>query len=707
MSASVTPALGPGPRDEAIYMPATAPRVVELIHLTDDTLADLDQPVASDRGRPGPPSLYGRPIGQARIAHRNGEFDKSEAAVSEALKIAARELARSKSAAAIRVARLHKAWASVVLAEHRLEQFDIDGAAKLFGEACHDVAEHSPSELPSELPAVARKAGADLLNCARHLSHAGAAQLAAAMFRLASSHLPEDVDPKIQLGLCLGLLGELTASASPLNEAVALYNEVLKSTPPPAVRCRAQINLADAIRQLGALEPDDTRKADFLDRAALLLHETIGSIPEGDAVLRRVDYPRALDGMGLVLLAQGRLEDAIATLEHARGEWRDDNERARTLNNLAEALRQSGIRDVEQSQLEKAKEAFGRALQACDAARAVLSERASPLAWGYAEHVRGITLLQFAYALHKSEPDKARLLCREAGAALRAARDHRPEEWVPVLWATSSVHLGDAILEAGRLEGTNAGLEQAADLYTAALRRLPRRHWQPVLYRLRAVSEVPEESMKINEGFYLSINDNIVGGMTKNAEISAVIFNVLSSLGLPRSEWPAFLRGAADGLAAPIPALPDEVVKRRTSAPLGEPGTKSAQKLPEPPSGLKWPVETYSGSPEGKRGGGIIAYLDRVWLPLLRAAPDGIGLHVLRAVDPSAAKGIDNLTQRRDPSTGEHLKLPRHLQFPTKKEALDRKLRREGLSAVASSPRLIQTLASRLRRGVTIPSPKR
>jgi hypothetical protein len=111
--------------------------------------------------------------------------------------------------------------------------------------------------------------------------------------------------------------------------------------------------------------------------------------------------------------------------------------------------------------------------------------------------------------------------------------------------------------------------------------------------------------------------------------------------------------------------------------------------LPELPPGLHWPTETYSGSPEAKKsrsreGGGIVAYLDRVWLPLLNA---GVATRrVLEIVDPSAITGIVNFTKAR-PRTGQRRQLPTRLHFPTLKETND--------ALLASSPDLARVAANR------------
>lgn len=92
-------------------------------------------------------------------------------------------------------------------------------------------------------------------------------------------------------------------------------------------------------------------------------------------------------------------------------------------------------------------------------------------------------------------------------------------------------------------------------------------------------------------------------------------------------------------------------------------------KLPPLPPGLAWPDETYAQAYRHRREG-IVQFLDRVWLPLVQAGL--VDLRVLRARDPSAAKGIDNFKRRLDRTTGQPGRLPPHLDIPTKKQKNDR-----------------------------------
>jgi hypothetical protein len=147
-------------------------------------------------------------------------------------------------------------------------------------------------------------------------------------------------------------------------------------------------------------------------------------------------------------------------------------------------------------------------------------------------------------------------------------------------------------------------------------------------------------------------------------------------------QHPGQSEGAPELTASP-PGSPREVGLLATYKPFGN------RTLPELPRGIHWPTETYSGSPEAKKsrsrgGGGIVAFLDRVWVPLLIA---GVATRrVLEIVDPSAIAGIANFT-KTNPRTGVRRKLPDRLHFPTLKEIND--------TLLAAAPDLARVAANR------------
>jgi hypothetical protein len=122
-------------------------------------------------------------------------------------------------------------------------------------------------------------------------------------------------------------------------------------------------------------------------------------------------------------------------------------------------------------------------------------------------------------------------------------------------------------------------------------------------------------------------------------------------------------------------------------------------KLPKLPPNLSWPSKKYSKE-RRKRGVNIVEFLQEEWADLIEA---GFGeLRWLRLVDRSAARAIESY--ERGGKTGPRRRLPKKLRFLTEREVTDRKLAL-GWDALRVDPRLLQTIAGRLRRGLNVPIP--
>jgi hypothetical protein len=141
-----------------------------------------------------------------------------------------------------------------------------------------------------------------------------------------------------------------------------------------------------------------------------------------------------------------------------------------------------------------------------------------------------------------------------------------------------------------------------------------------------------------------------------------------------------------------------EDTRERQPIAVGSRQTRAAQtravRTVAPTADGQWPTETYAHAHK-TRGENIVAFLSRVWLPLIRVG--AVDLRTLRAKDPSAAKAVDNFTRTTDPVTGQRRMLPPQLHLPTKKELNDR------LAASIDDPgdrpaRLDWALRSRARR---------
>ena len=145
-------------------------------------------------------------------------------------------------------------------------------------------------------------------------------------------------------------------------------------------------------------------------------------------------------------------------------------------------------------------------------------------------------------------------------------------------------------------------------------------------------------------------------------------------------------------------ALPStEAMKAAFAAAINDSG--KTHDLAALPSGLNWPDpknDDYGNSPEAKRGGGgIVAYLTRVWLPILEAGRRDGRIYVDRrrveANFPQVTQAMRNY-QRPDKGTGERRVIPDHLHFPTIRQVNDHIL--------ASHPDVARIAANRAKNGI-------
>jgi hypothetical protein len=119
--------------------------------------------------------------------------------------------------------------------------------------------------------------------------------------------------------------------------------------------------------------------------------------------------------------------------------------------------------------------------------------------------------------------------------------------------------------------------------------------------------------------------------------------------------------------------------------------------LPALPANLRWPRKRFS-TEYHKHGVTIVQFLEQEWTSLIKA---GFGqLRWLRLVDPSAARAVDTY-ERIDPRTKQRRMLPEHLRFLRERQVTDEKLAR-GLDEIKKDPRLLETIAGRIRRGIQV-----
>lgn len=130
---------------------------------------------------------------------------------------------------------------------------------------------------------------------------------------------------------------------------------------------------------------------------------------------------------------------------------------------------------------------------------------------------------------------------------------------------------------------------------------------------------------------------------------------------------------------------------------------------PALPAGLEWPEGDYGASPEARRGsgGGLVAYLERVWLPILEAGRRDGRIYVDRRIIadwyPGVIEAIKNY-RKPDRRTGARRELPEHLRFPTLAQVNDHALA-GGTVPLEDFGRLGRAAQRRQGRVVTLKTP--
>lgn len=557
------------------------------------------------------------------------------------------------------------------------------------------------------------------------------ASAAVSIFRTALAETPEEPSFHNGLGEALLALARLEPhdrALEALTEAVYEFGTAgalaLDQAAPAAVRIRYSINQATSLWMLG--ERADNRKP--IEQAV----DMLGSVLKDLSPESLVDWPQAQDSLGNALMALGRTTEAISAYEAATQAGRDPHELALTQVNLGTAY-------VDAQRYPEAILAYRKALQ-------YQTRNRRPLAWGRTQHNLGTALWLEADPWPSSEKQLKQL--NNAIKTLEAARGERRRDRSPVDWAVTTTNLASALVSLGvsllsdphREPSTGSRcIERAITLYKEALTDLrptdavrvagmlflviePLKSSPNALAAAEIVQQHQRDVLDISrrightdiihtssctllntliEILFLLLRDIFPDHMDKLSSTILEIFDVLSSSGLGRDEWPAALRVAIEqissspaGLAKAVQPAAVEVARpadRRKR-------TSKQQPLPELPAGLEWPTDTFS---EAHRlyGWDIVQYLDERWLSLLKA---GVATRrILAARDPSAITAIKNFS-RADPRTGQRRQLPPRLHFPTSKEINDLALS-GGITVIKDDPRLAQVVASRVRQRIKVP----
>jgi tetratricopeptide (TPR) repeat protein len=500
------------------------------------------------------------------------------------------------------------------------------------------------------------RVGRRLLEVAVRTRRIEAASAAVEVFRGATERVTDDAALRNGLGAALlerARLERDTQAVTSLQEAMRAFQAAsalaARQATPRAVGLRYEINTAMILWMLGE-RTQDTKHA---GKAVHILQSVANELSKSSA-----HWSHVQDNLGNALMALGHTAAAIAAYQAALEGHQAAMERGRSLNNLATAYA-----------------AQARFAEACQTYRDALSLQPRdqvPLDWARTQHNLASALLQEALA--SAQPQLVGRQLAQAIEAFEAARGRGKGRDVPPDWGIVTANLAGAYLSLGAhlcaREARPAGrtgarhIRRAIELYKQSLPELTQaeatRTIQNIVVALRMLQKISDHEQAAAE-----IRDH-----------QAALISLAARHGLEQLVDLISRESDDRPVAAATPRETDVVA----GSPL--------------PAGLQWPGETYA---QARKAGGedIVAFLSRVWLPLIEAGV--VDLRTLRMKDPSAAKAIDNFTRKIDPVTGQRRRLPPQLHIPTMREINDR-LAASIPDAGARPARLDWALRSRARR---------
>jgi tetratricopeptide (TPR) repeat protein len=505
------------------------------------------------------------------------------------------------------------------------------------------------------------RVGRMLLDTAVRAGRKPAAAAAVEVFRGALERVPHDASLRNGLGAALLERARLEPgidAVATLKEATQAFQAAsamaARQAAPRVVILRYEINAATVSWMLG----ERTENSEYLNKAVHVLQSASTELAKSS-----VHWSHVQDNLGNALMALGRTEEAIRAYQAALDRRQDAIERGRTLNNLGTAY-------AEQGRHAEACRTYGDAL-------ALQPQDQVPLAWARTQHNLASALLQEALAGNRSRHAGKQL--NQAIEVFEASRNLYQHADAPLDWSVATAnlagaHLGLAAHLCARVARSDrrTGVDHircAIDLYEDALAELP-----------------PADAAKVIQNIAVAVQ--MLRKASDSAQTAAEIRRHRAAL-LPLAQQHG-LRDLAQSLR--------EDTRERQPIAVGSRQTRAAQTqaagTAAPTADRHWPTETYAHAHK-TRGENIVAFLSRVWLPLISVG--AVDLRTLRAKDPSAAKAVDNFTRTTDPVTGQRRRLPPQLHLPTKKELNDR------LAANIDDPgdrpaRLDWALRSRARR---------
>jgi tetratricopeptide (TPR) repeat protein len=409
------------------------------------------------------------------------------------------------------------------------------------------------------------------------------------------------------LGRAYTSLGALESSAPHLNEAIKAYDTALKLTENPAFRTRVTINKAIALWQLASLE--ELSSTSLLTEAEKLLRRTFEDMPDADSLTARLDMLRARESLGNVLLSQDRLTEALTCFEADDGRELPAAARARMLNNLGAYYEKKYGEDTQQTHW------IDQAVEAYEAALALLSKEDMPLEWSRTQLNRGAALTQKAAAFADN-----RDLLEDAILALKKAREVCSDSIAPALRVQINIRLGDAFAILSIIE-TNIILQRdAVGFYDEALSKADK------TITVEICDKIARLSLYFNRLHLNRLMDRLAG-------ILSSLQSVVGSYGITRDEWPDISariseqlsgQGAETGPAgaaeAPDQARPATVVEAVELAP--QPGNRAVPPMPttdELRAAGKLYSQAHAAAEAEGRKYNIIDHLLAVWTPWIEA----------------------------------------------------------------------------------------
>ena len=477
------------------------------------------------------------------------------------------------------------------------------------------------------------RVGRGLLETAVRAGRKQAAAAAVEVFRSALERASTDASLHNALGAALlerARSESNTQALVTLNKAMQAFQAASAlaehQAVPRAVGLRYQINVAMVSWMLGE-RTDDT---ECLNRAMHSLRSASTTMSNSSA-----HWSHVQDNLGNALMALGHTDQAIRAYQAALDGRQVAIERGRSLNNLGTAYAEQG-----------------RYAEACRTYRDALllqPRDQAPLAWARTQHNLASALLQAALAIDRSHLVGRQL--NQAIEAFEAARQVRQRAEAPLDWGVTTANLAGAYLGLGAhlcargvrpADRTGANhIRRAIELYKESLPELPPADVTKAIHNIAiAVRMLRKASGSEPAAARKFIIIRLPCCRSRNSTVCA--------------NWQRTAVRADVLQHRPIAARSRETRTAMASA---------------PPAGLQWPTESYAQAHKAL-GENIVAFLSRVWLPLIKAGV--VDLRTLRAKDPSAAKAVDNFTRRPDPVTGGRRRLPPQLHVPTKKELNDK-----------------------------------